>query len=127
MEDEHTFEHIHREHQEWKVFLLSSEKKVKNFSEEIEEKVEPKLPRSRFRQLEHLKHNLTRQRVIINDLLQKIKKADSVMSKTDNRDHVVTNESFAHNSDLRSRMVSFYRLFDEFCAECIQLKEIARI
>ncbi len=127
MENEHTFEHIHKEHQEWKVFLLRSEKKVKTFSLEIEEKVLPKLPRSKFRQLEHLKHNLTRQRVVINDLLSKIRNVDSIMSKTDNKDHIVTNESFAHNSNLREKMVSFYCLFDEFCAECTNLKKIAKV
>ncbi len=127
MENEHTFEHIHREHQEWKIFLLKSEKKVKDFSTEIKSKVESKIPKSKFRQLEHLEHNLTRQRVIINDLLQKIRKADSVMSKTGNRNHIVTNESFAHNSNLRSRMISFYRLFDDFCVECTRLKTVAKV
>ncbi len=125
--EEHTFEHIHREHQEWKIFLLKSDKKVKKYSDEIEQDVQTKLPKNKFRQLEHLKHNLTRQRVVINDLLQKIRSADTVMSRTKNTNHIVSNESFSHNSKLRSKMVSFYCLFDEFCAECIQLKKIAKV
>jgi len=122
MESINTFEHMHKEHQVWKVSLLRCEKQVKSMKGELGNFVRKKLSERELARLEHIQNNLTLQKDVINETLQLVTINDKTISRTTRPNNIVSINLQMEHGKLREDMVIFDKLFNQTKGEFDLLK-----